>query len=65
MPENEFLVTVVDERKLEKHERPLYVQLNWGKDDREGRFLLKRVDLKTAPVSCTVYLNPRTLLCAL
>ncbi|XP_070568071.1 afadin-like isoform X2 [Ptychodera flava] len=31
-----------EERKLKQHERPLLVQLNWGKDDREGRFLLKR-----------------------
>lgn len=36
-----------EERKLEAMERPLFVQLNWGKDDREGRFLLKREDLKT------------------
>lgn len=30
-----------DERKLEPHEKPLLVQLNWHADDREGRFLLK------------------------
>ena len=40
-----------DERKLPEYERPLMVQLNWGKDDREGRFLLKREDNKTANVS--------------
>ncbi|KAK3576959.1 hypothetical protein CHS0354_005964 [Potamilus streckersoni] len=31
-----------EERKLFDDERPLYVQLSWGKDVREGRFLLKR-----------------------
>ena len=25
-------------------EKPLLVQLNWNKDDREGRFLLRRLD---------------------
>nr|XP_006813997.1 PREDICTED: afadin [Saccoglossus kowalevskii] len=33
-----------EERKLPSDERPLFVQLNWNKDDREGRFLLKRED---------------------
>ena len=32
------------ERKLEAEEKPLLVQLNWHKDDREGRFLLRRMD---------------------
>ena len=27
-------------------ERPLHVQLNWNKDDREGRFLLRNLDEK-------------------
>lgn len=36
-----------DERKLEDDEKPLLVQLNWHKDDREGRFLLRRMDEKT------------------
>lgn len=31
----------VEERKLDKEEKPLVVQLNWNKDDREGRFVLK------------------------
>lgn len=35
------------ERKMEPHEKPLLVQLNWHVDDREGRFLLKNVDDKT------------------
>lgn len=30
-----------DERRLKEEEKPLLVQLNWHKDDREGRFLLK------------------------
>lgn len=36
-----------DERKLRDDEMPLLVQLNWHKDDREGRFLLRRMDEKT------------------
>ena len=41
-----------EERKLADKERPLFVQLNWGKDDREGRFLLKNEDFnKNVPVS--------------
>jgi afadin len=31
-----------DERQLAPDEKPLLVQLNWHKDDREGRFLLRR-----------------------
>ncbi|XP_064119652.1 afadin-like isoform X5 [Macrobrachium nipponense] len=34
-----------DERRLAEDEKPLLVQLNWNKDDREGRFLLRRMDL--------------------
>ncbi|XP_075909373.1 afadin isoform X2 [Petromyzon marinus] len=30
-----------EERRLGEHEKPLVVQLNWNKDDREGRFVLK------------------------
>ncbi|XP_078617973.1 uncharacterized protein LOC144885758 isoform X2 [Branchiostoma floridae x Branchiostoma japonicum] len=33
-----------EERRLDDNEKPLLVQLNWNKDDREGRFLLKRED---------------------
>ena len=40
-----------EERKLKDDEYPLLVQLNWGKDDREGRFLLKNMDEKTHLVS--------------
>lgn len=36
-----------DERKLGLDERPLFVQLEWNNDDREGRFLLRRMDEKT------------------
>ena len=35
------------ERKLGPEEKPLLVQLNWHKDDREGRFLLRRMDEPT------------------
>ena len=42
-----FPCIISEERKLEDHERPLFVQLNWGKDDREGRFLLKSQQIKT------------------
>jgi len=31
------------ERKLDANERPLWIQLDWGKDGREGRFLLKQL----------------------
>jgi hypothetical protein len=31
-----------DERRLLDGEKVLFVQLNWGKDVREGRFLLKQ-----------------------
>ncbi len=31
---------------------PLLVQLNWHKDDREGRFLLRRMDEKTNVSYC-------------
>ena len=49
----EFRVFVsTEERKLADKERPLFVQLNWGKDDREGRFLLRNEDHnKNVPVS--------------
>ncbi|XP_052123396.1 afadin [Frankliniella occidentalis] len=36
-----------DERRLGTEEKPLLVQLNWHKDDREGRFLLRRINDKT------------------
>lgn len=36
-----------DERKLALNEKPIFVQLEWNKDDREGRFLLRRMDEKT------------------
>jgi afadin len=37
-------------------EKPLLVQLNWHMDDREGRFLLRRIDDKTN-VSKATFLN--------
>jgi Ras association (RalGDS/AF-6) domain. len=42
-----FLFSLSDERKLGTDEKPLLVQLNWHKDDREGRFLLRRIDEAT------------------
>ena len=36
-----------EERKLEPEQKPLLVQLEWNNDDREGRFLLRRMDEKT------------------
>ncbi|XP_037376609.1 afadin isoform X2 [Talpa occidentalis] len=36
-----YEVHVSGERRLEIDEKPLVVQLNWNKDDREGRFVLK------------------------
>ncbi|CAG0915142.1 unnamed protein product [Notodromas monacha] len=38
------------ERKMSLDEKPLLVQLNWHKDDREGRFLLRRFDDKSNAV---------------
>ncbi|XP_042912869.1 afadin isoform X2 [Parasteatoda tepidariorum] len=35
------------ERKLKGDERVLLVQLDWHRDDREGRFLLRRMDEKS------------------
>ncbi|XP_055907102.1 afadin isoform X2 [Eupeodes corollae] len=42
-----------EERKLNRDEKPLLVQLNWHIDDREGRFLLKNVEQKTTPIENT------------
>ncbi|XP_065208154.1 afadin isoform X2 [Planococcus citri] len=42
-----------EERKLAMDEKPLLVQLNWHKDDREGRFLLRRLDDKTNVAAAT------------
>ncbi|XP_045067226.1 afadin isoform X17 [Coregonus clupeaformis] len=36
-----YEVHVSGERNLDLDEKPLVVQLNWNKDDREGRFVLK------------------------
>lgn len=40
-------IWLAEERKLGLDEKPLLVQLNWHIDDREGRFLLRRIDDKT------------------
>lgn len=39
-----------EERRLAEDEKPLFVQLNWGKDVREGRFLLRNEDHPTVRV---------------
>lgn len=36
-----FFSCCEEERRLDIDEKPLVVQLNWNKDDREGRFVLK------------------------
>ncbi|XP_062570079.1 afadin-like, partial [Saccostrea cucullata] len=41
--------SIQEERKLDESERVLWVQLNWGTDVREGRFLLKRQGDTTVP----------------
>ncbi|CAG2054124.1 unnamed protein product [Timema podura] len=43
----DHVATKADERRLGMDEKPLLVQLNWHMDDREGRFLLRRIDDKT------------------
>ena len=40
-------MNLAEERCLGVDEKPLLVQLNWHKDDREGRFLLRRADEKS------------------
>ncbi|KAL4708426.1 hypothetical protein ACJJTC_019662 [Scirpophaga incertulas] len=40
-----------DERRLEPHEKPLLVQLNWHTEDREGRFLLKCLTGNEVPLT--------------
>ena len=50
-------ILLTEERKLSELECPLPVQLNWGKDDREGRFLLKREIDKTTAVLFLVFFS--------
>lgn len=45
-----------EERRLREEEKPLFVQLNWGSDVREGRFLLRNEDDPTVRVS-VIYLT--------
>jgi len=49
------------ERKLGPNERPLWVQLDWGKDGREGRFLLKNENAKTVNFDSSNDANPSLL----
>lgn len=44
-----------EERRLENDEKPLYVQLNWGNDVREGRFLLRNEDHPTVRVNLLLF----------
>ncbi|XP_077755991.1 afadin isoform X18 [Canis aureus] len=44
-----YEVHVSGERRLDIDEKPLVVQLNWNKDDREGRFVLKNENDALAP----------------
>ncbi|KAK6049580.1 hypothetical protein COOONC_12915 [Cooperia oncophora] len=39
------------ERKLDDEEKPLLVQLTWHRDDREGRFLLRKNRQGMAPLA--------------
>lgn len=43
---------MLEERQLDLDEKPLVVQLNWNKDDREGRFVLKNEN-DILPKVCT------------
>jgi len=42
-----FEIHETGERRLGPNEKPLLVQLNWHKDDRDGRFLLKALKIET------------------
>lgn len=46
-----------EERKLRDDEKPLLVHLDWHKDDREGRFLLRRMDEKSYISNMDAYDN--------
>lgn len=51
-----------EERRLDIDEKPLVVQLNWNKDDREGRFVLKNendaIPAKVGAVPMSVPCSP-------
>ena len=44
---------LLEERQLDLDEKPLVVQLNWNKDDREGRFVLKNENDILPKVGCS------------
>jgi hypothetical protein len=44
-------------------EKPLLVQLNWHMDDREGRFLLRRIDDKTNVRKAFLHTSTSLILC--
>ena len=58
---NVFIFT--DERRLGMDEKPLLVQLNWHMDDREGRFLLRRIDDKTNVSTASLHSCVSFILC--
>jgi afadin len=49
-----------DEHQLKANDKPLLVQLNWHKDDREGRFLLRRDSSDQLPGLATAHLPDTT-----
>ena len=55
--------SVIDERRLGMDEKPLLVQLNWHMDDREGRFLLRRIDDKTNVSNAFLHISTSLILC--
>lgn len=58
-----FVSCFEEERRLDIDEKPLVVQLNWNKDDREGRFVLKNENDAVAPkVGAGADASPATLL---
>jgi len=40
-----LLFSSIEGRKLELNQNPLWIQLYWGKDQREGRFVLLNTKL--------------------
>lgn len=53
-------VCLLEERQLDLDEKPLVVQLNWNKDDREGRFVLKNENDVLPKVGALVLKTRRT-----
>ena len=49
-----------EERKLYNEECPLFVQLNWSKGDRDGRFVFKEIQVSTSGNSPGKYCPPNS-----